>query len=708
MRSRDFRRLAASDTVSGAADMPPESLDAAQADAELARLAHDIARHDRLYHTDAAPEISDAEYDALRRRNAALEARFPQLKRADSPSEQVGAPPAGGFRKVRHTAPMLSLANAFDAADVHEFAARVRRFLDLAPEEPVVLAAEPKIDGLSASLRYEAGVLTAGVTRGDGMEGEDVTANVRTVADIPHRLDGAAPPAVLEVRGEVYMTKSEFSALNAARAAEGEPPYANPRNAAAGSLRQIDAAVTAARKLRFFAYAWGESSAPLGATMAEARAFLEECGFVLNHPVAFSADLDELIAWHADIEASRAAFDFDLDGVVYKVNRLDWQGRLGAVSRSPRWALAHKFKAEQAMTRLERITIQVGRTGALTPVAQLTPVTVGGVVVSRATLHNEDEIARKDAREGDMVVVQRAGDVIPQIVSVDVSQRPADAVPFVVPETCPVCSARAVREPGEAVRRCTGGLICEAQAVERLRHFVSRDAFDIEGLGTKQIEAFWRDALVREPADLFRLDVRAEELAEREGWGETSVRNLLAAVEARRRIPLERFIYALGIRQIGQATARLLAQSYGSLDALRAAAEAADGADSEASGSLVAIDGIGPKVAADIVGFFAETRNQAVVARLADEVTVEAPERAAADAPLAGKVVVFTGKLTTMSRAEAKAMAQAAGARVSGTVSGQTDYVVAGADAGSKLAKAEAMGVSILSEADWRTLSADG
>ena len=688
------------------APAPPAvaALDEDAARQELARLAREIAIHDDLYYNRDAPEIDDAAYDALRARNEEIEKRFPALRRPDSPGLRVGAPPRSGFRKVRHSAPMLSLANAFDEADVNEFAARLRRFLDLAAETPVVFVAEPKIDGLSASLRYEDGALAAGVTRGDGAEGEDVTANLRRVADVPLRLRGDRPPALLEARGEVYMTRRDFAALNAARAEAGEPLYANPRNAAAGSLRQLDPKITAQRRLRFFAWGWGETSAPLGDTLWEARERLAAFGFTLNAPAARRDSVAALAAWHADIEARRAEFDFDVDGVVYKADRLDWQARLGAVSRSPRWAVAHKFKAERAVTRVETIAVQVGRTGALTPVANLRPVTVGGVSVARATLHNEDEIARKDIREGDTVIVQRAGDVIPQIVAVDVDKRPEGAVAFVFPETCPVCGSRAARDEGEAVRRCAGGLVCEAQAVERLRHFVSRNAFDIEGLGARQIEAFRRDSLVREPADLFRLEPRAKEIEARDGWGETSVRNLLAAVAARRRVSLERFVYALGIRRVGQANARLLARHYGSLDRLRAAAGAARDSESEEYGELTAIDGIGPGVAAAVVDFFAEPRNRAAVEALARETTVEDAAPVESDSPVAGKTVVFTGKLETMARAEAKTMAQAAGAKVTGSISKKTDYVVAGAEAGSKLAKARDLGLAVLTETEWRRL----
>lgn len=691
-----------------------EPSSAEEARAELARLAREIARHDDLYYNRNAPEIDDAAYDALRRRNARIEARFPGLRRADSPSARIGAPPPSdsGFRKVRHAVPMLSLANAFDEADLREFTGRMRRFLGLAADAPVRFVAEPKIDGLSASLRYEAGALAVGATRGDGLEGEDVTANLRTVAGVPGRLDGGAqrPPAVLEVRGEVFMARADFAALNAARAAAGEAAYANPRNAAAGGLRQLDPAETEKRRLRFHAYAWGEASEPLGETLWEARAALAAFGFQLNEPAETCETVEALAAYHVRLEAMRADLPFDIDGVVYKADRLDWQARLGAAGRAPRWAVAHKFPAERATTRIEAISVQVGRTGALTPVAALAPVSVGGATVTRATLHNADEIARKDnIRVGDTVTVRRAGDVIPQIVAVDLARRPPDAAPFAFPETCPVCGSRAVREEGGAVRRCSGGLVCEAQAVERLRHFVSRDAFDVEGLGARQIEAFLRDGLVRTPADLFRLRERAAEIAAREGWGETSVRNLLEAIAARRTISLERFLFALGIRRIGRANARLLALHFGTLDHLEKTAAAAGDRESAAWSDLLAIDGVGEKAVAELVGFFSEPRNHAAVAALAREVRVEAAVPPAASAsPVAGKTVVFTGKLEGMSRAEAKAAAQAAGARVTGSVSSATDYVVAGADAGSKAKKARALGVAVLSEAEWRDLMGRG
>ncbi|MGP1396808.1 MAG: NAD-dependent DNA ligase LigA [Inquilinaceae bacterium] len=672
---------------------------------ELQALAASIHRHDEAYHQADAPLIPDADYDALRRRNEAIEARFPDLIRDDSPSRRVGAPAAAGFAKVRHRVPMLSLANAFDDAEVTEFTARLRRFLNLGEDDELAILAEVKIDGLSASLRYEDRRLVLAGTRGDGQEGEDVTANVRTIASVPRTLPADAPP-VVEVRGEIYMNRDDFLTLNAGRAERGEPVFANPRNSAAGSLRQLDPAVTAARPLRFFGYSWGEVSAPMGATMIEARDRLAGWGFTLNEPATLCRSPDEMLAAYRKIMAARPDLPFDIDGVVYKVDRLDWQERLGFVSRAPRWALAHKFPAERAQTRLNAIGIQVGRTGALTPVAFLEPITVGGVVVGRATLHNEDEIARKDVRVGDTVIVQRAGDVIPQVVAVVPELRPDGTDPFRFPDTCPECGSAAIRETGEVVRRCTGGLICPAQAVERLRHFVSRDAFDVEGLGDKHIRAFWHDGLIRGPADIFRLGNKAADLATREGWGRRSADKLIAAIEDRRTVPLDRFIYALGIRQIGQSTAKLLARHYGSLPVWRAAmADAAD-RDGPAYADLIAIDQIGSSVADDLIGFFAEPHNLTVLDALLAEVEVEdvaAP--AAGDSPLAGKTVVFTGTLETMSRAEAKAKAESLGAKVAGSVSARTDFVVVGADAGSKAKKAADLGVTTLTEQEWRAMS---
>ncbi|HYD30311.1 MAG TPA: NAD-dependent DNA ligase LigA [Azospirillaceae bacterium] len=692
-------------------DTPVEDLTSEQAMTELANLAAEIRRHDEAYYQKDQPVVSDAEYDALRQRNEAIEARFPELKRSDSPSERVGVAPAAGFRKVRHAVPMLSLGNAFAAEDVAEFAARVRRFLGLADDVTVEFVAEPKVDGLSCSLRYKNGRLVMAATRGDGSEGEDVTANIRTIADIPRQLPDPCP-AVLEVRGEVYMTRSEFLALNTRRAEKGEQLFANPRNAAAGSLRQLDSSITAERPLCFFGYSWGETSESLGATQWEIRQRLKDWGFRLNKPAEKCSGVEALLRYYARIQQERARLDFDIDGVVYKVNDLKLQERLGFVSRAPRWAIAHKFPAEQAQTRLKAITIQVGRTGALTPVAELEPVTVGGVVVSRATLHNEDEITRKDVRVGDLVVVQRAGDVIPQVVVVVPEQRPAVSEPYVFPDHCPECGSLAVREEGEVVRRCTGGLICPAQARERLRHFVSRDAFDIEGLGWKIIEEFWNDGLVRSPADIFDLAekdrVSLTPLRNREGWGSKSAQNLFAAIDARRTIPLDRFIFALGIRQVGQATAKLLARNYRSLAHWRESMIAAADRESDAWRDLTSIEGIGPAVAGDVVDFFAEPHNLDVLAELARRVTVtdvEPPKVGASK--VAGKTVVFTGTLETMTRNEAKARAESLGAKVAGSVSARTDYVVAGADAGSKLAKARDLGVVVLTEQEWAELIAD-
>ena len=682
-----------------------DKLTAADAAKELARLAAEIAHHDRLYHQEDAPEISDADYDGLRRRNDAIEARFPDLRRADSPTLRVGASPATGFAKVTHARPMLSLDNAFDEADVRDFVARIRRFLRLGDDAAVELVAEPKIDGLSASLRYENGGFGQGATRGDGTVGEDVTANLRTIKDIPRKLSGPRPPKVLEVRGEIYMRRDDFMKLNAERTAAGEAVYANPRNFAAGSVRQIDPTMTAARPLRFFAYAWGEVSEPVAETHWDFLQRLKAWGFAVNPLAKRCPDIETALAFYREVGDGRAKLPYEIDGVVYKVNRFDWQDRLGMVSRAPRWALAHKFPAEQARTILRAITIQVGRTGALTPVANLEPITVGGVVVSRATLHNEDEIVRKDIREGDTVIIQRAGDVIPQVVAVVKEQRPRNSKPFVFPDRCPVCNSHAVREEGEVVRRCTGGLICAAQVVERLKHFVSRNAFDIDGLGGKRIEELWQLGWLKTPADIFRLHNRASELVEREGWGDQSVAKLMQAIEARRAIPLERFIYALGIPQVGDATARLLARNYGSLSAWREAMIAAGDPESAAFHDLDNIESIGPSLAADIVAFFAEPHNLEALKDLAREVTVQdfvAPKTG--NSPIAGKTVVFTGNLEAMTRNEAKARAEALGAKVASSVSKKTDYVVVGADAGSKAAKAKELGLTTLDEAEWLKL----
>jgi len=690
---------------------PVDALTEEEASDELAWLAEEIARHDRLYHTDAAPEISDAEYDALRLRNTAIERQFPELIRADSPSRRVGAAPATGFAKVTHSRPMLSLENAFEDADVREFFAGIRNFFRrtateaLVAEDVIEIMAEPKIDGLSIGLTYRQGRLVQGATRGDGVTGENVTTNLRTLATIPEVLAGKDWPELIEIRGEVYMERTGFFALNEERAAAGEPVFANPRNSAAGSLRQLDSTITARRPLKFFAYAWGEASAAFARTHAEALARFRDWGFTVNPRSRLCRGVEQALAFYSEIAADRAELPYDIDGVVYKVNDLALQERLGMVSRAPRWAVAQKFPAQQAQTVLRDIGIQVGRQGSLTPVAMLEPITVGGVVVQRATLHNEDEIARKDVRIGDTVVVQRAGDVIPQIVSVVLDRRPQNAQPYEFPDHCPICGSLAVREPGQVARRCTGGLICAAQAVERLRHFVSRDCFDIEGLGEKHITAFWQDGLIRQPGDIFRLDPAT--IMKREGWGELSARNLMAAIDERRRIGFDRFINALGIPQVGQATARLLARHYRSLTNWRREMEAAQDPANDARAGLIGIHGIGEEMAADIIGFFAEPHNQAVLDDLSREISAldwEAPAQRAAS-PLAGKTIVFTGSLESMSRSEAKARAEALGANVTSSVSAKTDYVVAGADPGSKATKAAALGVKLLDEADWLSLA---
>ena len=713
-----LRKPAVDDSYAGVA---VEGLTAEQATVELERLAKLIAYHDRRYHEKDDPEISDADYDALRRRNEAIEASYPELMRADSPSQKVGAEPAAGFGKVKHKVPMLSLGNAFEEGDVEEFLVRIARFLGLAKEDAVEIMAEPKIDGLSCALRYEKGKLAQGATRGDGSTGEDITANVRTIKDLPNELKGKGWPEVLEVRGEVYMSRQAFMDMNRRQEQAGEKIFANPRNAAAGSLRQLNPEITASRPLHFFAYSWGEVAGDpaevLGGTMKAVRNSFHKWGFQLNEPARLCQGLDALLDYYRHIMIERPELPFDIDGVVYKVNRLDLQNRLGFVSRAPRWAIAHKFPAEQAQTILKEITIQVGRTGALTPVANLEPISVGGVVVSRATLHNEDEIARKDIREGDHVVIQRAGDVIPQVVEVVKEKRPKGSKPYHFPDHCPVCGSLALREEGEAVRRCTGGLICKAQNYERLRHFVSRDAFDIEGLGGKHIQAFLDDDLIRTPGDIFRLPDHEEDIGEREGWGAQSAANLVKAIEARRTIGLDRFIYALGIRQVGQATAKLLARSYNTLehwrDAMTAAyqerkqqPEARKPEDvGEHYADLCNIEGIGMSVADDLVFFFGEDHNLKVLKDLEDELIIEEVEApTTSGSPVAGKTVVFTGTLETMTRSEAKARAESLGAKVAGSVSKKTDYVVVGADAGSKAKKAEELGVEMLTEQEWRTL----
>lgn len=709
--------------------IPVGKLTQEEAQAELERLAGAIAQADEAYYQHDRPKISDAQYDALRQRNLLIEKRFPKLKREDSPSDKVGAKLSTKFEKTKHAVAMLSLDNAFSDDDVADFEKRVRKFLGLG-EDALAFTAEPKIDGLSLSLRYEDGILKSAATRGDGQTGENVTANALHVDDIPQALKGA--PAILEVRGEIYMSHEDFEALNARLEAEGEEPFANPRNAAAGSLRQLDAAITASRPLQFFAYTWGEVSEPLGDTQWDALQRLKKLGFQINPLTKRCDNVAEMLAHYAKIEEQRASLGYDIDGVVYKVDRLDFQERLGFVSRAPRWAIAHKFPAEKATTILEKIDIQVGRTGKLTPVARLKPVTVGGVVVTNATLHNADEIERKDIREGDTVVIQRAGDVIPQVVEVIIDKRKKGARKFIFPEVCPVCGSHAVNEENPTTgkadvdKRCTGGLICAAQAVERLKHFVSRQAFDIEGLGEKQVSAFHDEGVIKEPADIFTLRQRQESgeidlyrydlddagARKRDKTGKEkpptnikSISNLFDAIDEKRKISSARFINALGMRHVGETNARLFASHYGDFKAFYVAAKKARDQESEAYQDMLSIDGVGALVARGVIDFFEEAHNREAVDRLLAEVMPEKVEAANTSSVVAGKTVVFTGTLETMTRDEAKARAQSLGAKVSGSVSAKTDYLVAGPGAGSKLKKAEELGVTVLTEADWAALA---
>jgi DNA ligase (NAD+) len=688
-----------------------DALTPAQGKAEHARLEAELRKHDEAYYQQDAPTISDAEYDALRRRYEAIEQRFPDLKTLESLTRKIGAAPARGFAKVRHAVPMLSLQNAFSEEDVADFVARIRRFLNLKEDEALIFTAEPKIDGLSMSLRYEDGALVRAATRGDGEEGEDVTANIKTLKEVPQKLKSKNPPAACEIRGEVYMTKADFLELNKRQAAAGEQIFANPRNSAAGSLRQKDAAITASRSLHFFAYAWGEMSEPPTDTQSGMLKWMAASSFKTNPLWKLCKSADELLAFHHDIELKRATLDYDIDGVVYKVDRLDWQSRLGFVSRSPRWAIAHKFAAEKAMTVVRDIEIQVGRTGALTPVAKLEPVSVGGVVVQNATLHNEEEIARLDVRIGDTVTIQRAGDVIPQVLGV-VTERPRGPKPYHFPKKCPcplktdvVREAIAGGEEG-ARSRCTGEFACPYQKIEHLRHFVSRRAFDIEGLGEKQIQLFFEEGWVREPADIFTLEARNAKikLQEVEGYGEVSVRNLFGAIEARREISLERFIYALGMRHVGDTTARALARGYGSWQAFHDAALKLVEEDQETREEMDNLDQIGDTVIDSLAAYFGEKHNRDIVDRLTKQVRILDAERPRADSVVAGKTVVFTGSLEKMTRDEAKAMAERLGAKTAGSVSKKTDYVVAGPGAGSKLKDATKLGVTILTEDEWFAL----
>jgi DNA ligase (NAD+) len=689
-----------------------DALTEGEAAAELARLAAAMAEADARYYREDAPTLTDAEYDALKRRNLALETRFPDLVRADSPNRRVGAAPSEQFAAVTHGAPMLSLDNAFTDAEVDEFVERVRRFLRIDPADPIAFTAEPKIDGLSASLLYQGGMLVRGATRGDGRTGEDVTANLRTLKDIPPRLHGAGWPEAIEIRGEVYMERAAFAAMNAEAEAKGERLYVNPRNAAAGSLRQIDPTVTARRPLRFFAYAWGQTSAPFAETQWAALEALKAWGFPVN-PLSRRVEGEGALAeTYAELAGRRAALGYEIDGLVFKVDRLDWQGRLGAVGRVPRWAVARKFPPEQANTILEAIDIQVGRTGAQTPVARLKPVFVGGATVANVTLHNADEIARKGLRLGDTVIVQRAGDVIPQIAGV-VESAPRGAEPYEFPKVC-ACPLKTplVRETtaGGAetvVRRCTGELACPFQKIEHLKHFVSRKAFDIEGLGEKQLLAFHEEGLIKEPADIFRLaktETVLDALRAREGYGETSVANLKAAIEARRRIPLERFILALGVRHVGETTALTIARGYGSADAFLMAMDAVAAGDEEARAELDAMDQVGEAVIEAAAAYFAEDHNRRLVQALVEELQIEDAERPKTDTPVAGKTVVFTGTLERMTRDEAKAEAERLGAKVASSVSKKTDIVVAGPGAGSKLKTAAELGLTVMSEDEWLAL----
>ena len=692
----------------------------AQARVEWKRLALEIESHDRLYYQEDAPKVSDAEYDALRRRLNAIEARFPEFVSSQSPSQKVGVAPSGKFSKVRHAIPMLSLDNAFAEEDVVDFAGRIRRFLKLSEEEGIDFSAEPKIDGLSMSLRYEGGELITAATRGDGTEGEDVTANIRTLSDVPKQLKGRHVPEVCEVRGEVYMTKQAFLALNERQKAEGGTIFANPRNSAAGSLRQKDPSITASRPLGFFAYAWGEISDMPARTQSGMIGWFERCGFKINPLTRTCRSVDELIAFHRKIEEQRAGLDYDIDGVVYKVDRIDWQERLGFVSRTPRWAIAHKFPAERALTVLRDIEIQVGRTGSFTPVGKLEPVGVGGVIVQNVTLHNEDYIKGiggdgetlregRDIRIGDTVIVQRAGDVIPQVVDVVIDKRPTSAEPFHFPKKCPcplhtdvVREETATGEEG-ARARCTGEFACPYQKVEHLKLFASRRAFDIEGLGEKQIAYFFEQGWVKEPADIFTLPGRNAKLKLEaiEGYGETSVRNLFTAIEERRKVSLERFIFALGMRHVGETTALALARGYGSWAAFHEACLAVARGDEEAIVEMDALDQIGDTVIESIRAYFGESHNRGIVERLTREVTILDAEKPKANSRIAGKTIVFTGSLEKMTRDEAKAMAERLGAKAAGSVSKKTDYVVAGPGAGSKLNDAKKHGVTVLTEDEW-------
>lgn len=680
-------------------------MDLKSAQKKHAELSKAIKKHDQKYYQDDEPEISDGEYDALRQELNKLEFQYPELITSDSPTQKVGAKPSKGFGKIKHAVPMLSLSNVFNKEELDDFFDRVRRFLTLPDNETVEVIVEPKIDGLSCSIRYEKGILVHAATRGDGYEGENITENIKTLDDVPHEIKNA--PDVLEVRGEVYMTRQDFKNLNEVQEQEGKKVFANPRNAAAGSLRQLDVSITKSRSLKFFGYALGEISESIAQTQEGIRQKLKSFGFAQAEPSALCSDVKEVLEFYDRLSNERPNLDYEIDGIVYKVNRLDWQARLGFVARSPRWATAHKFPAERAVTVINDIDIQVGRTGVLTPVARLEPITVGGVVVSNATLHNEDEIKRKDVRIGDHVVIQRAGDVIPQVVEVLTDKRKSYAVAFNFPQSCPVCNSHVTREEGEVAWRCTGGLICNAQAVERLKHFVSRNAFNIEGMGTKVIQQFWDDELIKTPVDIFTIEERDKNsltpLKAKEGWGDLSAKNLFKSINERREISLNRFIYALGIRQVGEVTAKKLASVYCSLLAIKMAMTNKEGVYEE----LINIDDIGPSVAGDLIEFFNEPHNQEILEKLEEQLDIQDFENVEnIDSPIAGKVMVFTGTMNQMGRAEAKAKAESLGAKITGSISKKTDYLVAGEDAGSKLKKAKELGVDILTEEEWLKLIA--
>lgn len=687
-------------------ETPVSALTDLEAAAELAFLAKRMAELDKAYYQADDPLVSDAEYDALKRRNEAIEARFPHLVRADSPSKKVGAKASEDFAKVTHSVPMLSLGNIFSTDEIFEFSNRIRRFLGLDDDAELAFMAEPKLDGLSFSALYVNGEFVRGATRGDGSVGEDITENLKQIKDLPLKLTGSDIPERLDIRGEVIMNKADFFALNDEQTAAGKKPFANPRNAAAGSLRQLDPRITGRRRLSLFGYTFGETSAEPWDSQDAFLQKIRSWGFPVNPEVRLCKTAQELADFFENLADKRPNLPYDIDGAVYKVNRRDWQERLGFVARAPRWAIAHKFPAEQAQTKLENIRIQVGRTGALTPVADLTPVNVGGVMVSHATLHNEDELKRKDIRIGDTVVIQRAGDVIPQVVRVVLEKRPADSVPFEFPTVCPVCGAHVVRDPDEAVQRCSGGLVCPAQAVESLKHFVSRDALNIEGLGAKNMAFFFDRGWIKTPSDVFTLESRVgADIRKLDGWGDKSADNLFAAIrKVAAATPMEKFLFALGIREVGQATARLLAAHYLTMPAFLEQMSLAQDRESDAYKELLSIESIGDVIACEILDFTAEEHNRTEIDKLLNLMTVTAFVPVENDSPLAGKTVVFTGSLETMTRSEAKAKAQSAGAKVAGSVSKKTDYVVLGADAGSKAQKAAELGITVLSESEFTEL----